>query len=382
MAWYEPHRIRPLAGGLLQTHNRRHALRHRPWVAIAWAARVRISVAQRIVHRQCTSRMGRATMQIMSTLRKAMATLNPLPRRLAPCYWMGCGGRIRRCPNRQARPRANQTGMTLVEMALVVALVGLLAFLFLPMGRVMQEQAKIKETRAKLDAIEAAMVRYVMLHERLPCPANGTLADDNTNAGVELINNTTNTGCQPIALQSPIVPWRALGLTADDAVDAWGTRITYRPWMTTVADRSLTLAALTCGNFTDTPFKKRPARTGSAGDGGDEWDTLLNDPGCEVSPPPNPGMNPGHRVCGPQPCNAGGAVLADPQRRTTTPPPGNATGAAYVLIATARTAAGAIRAVGSIWPSRVIASKTGPALVKPPTKTMHLQHPTPQAAAT
>jgi type II secretory pathway pseudopilin PulG len=222
-------------------------------------------------------------------------------------------------PWRPGPLRARIAGFTLVEMALVLVLVGLLAFLFLPMGRVMQEQAKIKETRAKLDAIEAAMVRYVMLNERLPCPADGQLPDSNPNAGVEL--NTSpqpNTGCNPEALTRPVVPWRALGLTADDAVDAWGTRITYRPWMTNaIADRSLTTNAINCAAVTGKPLKARPP----TGSGSDSWEALLTNAACQVTPPNN---NPGHRVLTKV---TGGSSLANPDTSTN-----GKTGAAYVLI--------------------------------------------------
>lgn len=220
-------------------------------------------------------------------------------------------------PWRPGPLRARIAGFTLVEMALVVALVGLLAFLFLPMGRVMQEQAKVKETRAKLDAIEAALVRYVMLNERLPCPADGQLADGVVNAGVEL--NTSplpTTGCNLETLTRPVVPWRALGLTADDAVDAWGTRITYRPWMTNaIADRSLTTNAINCASVTGKPLKARPP----TGLGSDSWEALLTNAACQVTPPSN---NPGHRVLTQV---TGGSGLADPGS-------GSKTGAAYVLI--------------------------------------------------
>lgn len=220
-------------------------------------------------------------------------------------------------PWRPGPLRARIAGFTLVEMALVVALVGLLAFLFLPMGRVMQEQAKIKETRAKLDAIEAALVRYVMLNERLPCPADGQLADGVVNAGVEL--NTSplpTTGCNLETLTRPVVPWRALGLTADDAVDAWGTRITYRPWMTNaIANPSLTTDAINCPPVTGKPLKARPP-TGS-----DSWQALLTDAACQVPPPNN---NPGHRVL--TTTLPGGSDLANPDSTN------GKTGAAYVLI--------------------------------------------------
>jgi type II secretory pathway pseudopilin PulG len=178
--------------------------------------------------------------------------------------------------------KSKHAGLTLIELALVLVLIGLLGWLFLPPSFQMQEQERIKETRAKLDAIEAALVRFVMLNDRLPCPAPGTLPDDNPSAGSE--------DCS--SLNTPVVPWRSLGLTAKDAVDAWGVRITYRPWMS---------------GGTPFSFASRPV-TGPSG-----WSTLLGS------------SNLGHRVCSSPTCPAGGPVLADPD-------PGKKTGAAYVLI--------------------------------------------------
>lgn len=136
-------------------------------------------------------------------------------------------------------------GVTLVEMALVLALIGLLAAFFLPMGTKMREAKQIEQTRAKLQAIEAALTRYVMLNNRLPCPANGTLDESAANAGQEQATSSGN--CT--AANSGVVPWRALGLTANDAVDAWNTRVTYRVYDNSLA--SLTLhTGSDCGGST------------------------------------------------------------------------------------------------------------------------------------
>jgi len=145
------------------------------------------------------------------------------------------------------------------------------------------------------------------------------LPDSDPNAGVEL--NTSplpNTGCNLETLTRPVVPWRALGLTADDAVDAWGTRITYRPWMTNaIANRSLTTNAINCASVTGKPLKARPP----TGSGSDAWQALLTNAACQVTPPNN---NPGHRVLTKV---TGASSLANPGTSTN-----GKTGAAYVLI--------------------------------------------------
>lgn len=76
-----------------------------------------------------------------------------------------------------------------------------------------------RTTEARLKRIEAALKAYWVANNcAAPEAANGSLADDAAGAGVA--NAAT-----PAA--NRVVPWRTLGLQADDALDAWGRRITY-----------------------------------------------------------------------------------------------------------------------------------------------------------
>jgi len=111
-------------------------------------------------------------------------------------------------------------GFTLVEISIVLVILALLAGTLFAMSSAMMSVQRGATTRAKLTAIDAALVSFVAINKRLPCPANGAL-----NTGAEVFG-TQGDPCSNQA--NGVVPWLALGLAASDIEDGWGTRITYR----------------------------------------------------------------------------------------------------------------------------------------------------------
>ena len=186
------------------------------------------------------------------------------------------------------RRAASAGGFTLVEMALVLLIVGLLAAVFLPATNTLLDNNRRKETRAKLEAIEQAMVRFVMVNRRLPCPADGALPLGNANQGLELVAAGV---CSPATQITGVVPWRSLGVAQGDATDAWNSLITYRVWSALAQVNGLDMAGL------------NPAVA-------DEVRNWL--------------LPRGFRVCSASPCAAGAAT----ELATRT----NMTGVAYMLI--------------------------------------------------
>lgn len=118
--------------------------------------------------------------------------------------------------------RFSEAGFSLVEMAVVLAIVALLLGGLLPMISGQMEQQRRTETRKQLDEIRAALVGFAASQgqPRLPCPADPTKATGTTGAGVETCTTLTPSG----GVITGALPWATLGTSE---TDAWGRRFTY-----------------------------------------------------------------------------------------------------------------------------------------------------------
>lgn len=120
--------------------------------------------------------------------------------------------------------RQHQIGFTLVEMAIVLMIIGLLLGGLIPTISSQIEQQHTNETRKQLGEIQQALIGYALINGRLPCPADGTIATGQANAGVEA---TAGSNCANITGNAAwgVLPWATLGASE---TDAWGRRFTYR----------------------------------------------------------------------------------------------------------------------------------------------------------
>lgn len=114
-------------------------------------------------------------------------------------------------------------GFTLLEMAITLAIAGiLLAGLIMTLGA-QQEASREAETRRYLSLAKEALYGFAMANGRLPCPANPAIAAGAANAGVEQYAN--GTGCTTAgATVFGALPWATLGLSE---TDAYGARLSY-----------------------------------------------------------------------------------------------------------------------------------------------------------
>jgi prepilin-type N-terminal cleavage/methylation domain-containing protein len=122
-------------------------------------------------------------------------------------------------------------GFTLIEVAMVVVVIGLLLTILIGMSASLIAQQRAQTTRSRLANIDTALALFVAANKRLPCPADGRVAS--ATGGEENLDPNPPPPVPPTRLcagnqQHGVVPWRALGLSGADIEDGWGTRFTYR----------------------------------------------------------------------------------------------------------------------------------------------------------
>lgn len=110
-------------------------------------------------------------------------------------------------------------GFTLIELAISLAIVGLLLTMFIvPLGT-QYDQRRINDTQKQLDLVAESILGFAVANGRLPCPAVATTANTVAGAGAE------NRAAGACVSSDGVLPWATLGLPE---TDAWGRRFTYR----------------------------------------------------------------------------------------------------------------------------------------------------------
>lgn len=133
--------------------------------------------------------------------------------------------------------RKNSRGFTIIEIAIVVTIGGVLMASFSSALLSYLNQAQIDTTRQRIETIQQAIEDYLGVNGNLPCPAATTIGIDQPNFGAEADNpagvecddpaiaGLINQGSAAIKLGS--VPVRDLNLSDEYMIDAWGARFSY-----------------------------------------------------------------------------------------------------------------------------------------------------------
>lgn len=131
--------------------------------------------------------------------------------------------------------RMSQKGFTLLEMALVMGIIGVVAVASVKFAIPLVETANHLSTTEKMKKIDTALSLYAIENNRVPCPAIPLTTTSNPfsegfgyeqNNGTAQPNPTSLCGSSPAAFRG-IVPFKTLGLSEDIAKDAWGNYFTY-----------------------------------------------------------------------------------------------------------------------------------------------------------
>lgn len=132
----------------------------------------------------------------------------------------------------------NNKGFTLIELALVMIIGGMLITAMSSALFIYMKKTQINTTVQRIDQIDESLQLFLSLNGRLPCPAPLDAAIDTVEFGVEISNNCSaagvipgtirlNTGRGGRIVRIGAVPTRTINLPDNHSSDAWGQRYTF-----------------------------------------------------------------------------------------------------------------------------------------------------------
>ncbi|MBF0131103.1 MAG: type II secretion system protein [Magnetococcales bacterium] len=125
----------------------------------------------------------------------------------------------------------SNAGFTLTEMAMVIMIMGVVGSILMTSLSARMSQTSHTVTKQRMAAIKEAMISFLRVKGRLPCP--DTVVTAPTGQAADTCSSST-TG----ATSSGIVPWQTLGLPREGVLDGWGNFFTYHVTAKTSAGSS------------------------------------------------------------------------------------------------------------------------------------------------
>lgn len=128
--------------------------------------------------------------------------------------------------------RKHSKGFTIVELAVVIAIIALIISTTVAVGVTRIEAQKLRTTDNRMAFLVRAIDSYIEMYGHLPCPADGALASTDDDFGWGLGTNGLD-GCEAANLLDSdevvagAVPVINLGVDPRAAIDGWDNKITY-----------------------------------------------------------------------------------------------------------------------------------------------------------
>ncbi len=123
---------------------------------------------------------------------------------------------------KRMRGKCRPAGFSLVEMVVVLVIIGLMLGAMLGPLSAQLEARRLNESKTAIEQAREALLGYLLINNRLPCPASATLAEGSAGAGEESAARDASGQC---TLLQGVIPWVTLGVPQ---TDSWGRRLTYR----------------------------------------------------------------------------------------------------------------------------------------------------------